>query len=380
MTAVGTAPGAVVRPLWRRIRFWVGFAVVLLLAALLVAALSPGPGRPLDPDSASKAGSQALARVLGGYGVQVRRTTDGTVARQADRATALLVVAPDDYSAPQLRALIDGPGRVVLVDPSARALETVPTVRVDGTTEGTRRPGCTAAGARAAGPVDLPGPATAYRSTAGAAARCYGGALVLDGRVAVVGSRALLRNDALARRGVAGLDVNVLTADRTLDRLVWLLPGPDAAGPGAPSLWQLFPAGAHRAFVWLIAVGVLVVLWRARRLGPPVPEPLPVIVRAAEVVEGHGRLYRRAGARARAATALRRGTARRLARLAGLPPSAAPTEIAAAAAGRGVDPARVRELLAGPAPADDAGLVDLARALQQLEEAAGGPPEEKGSA
>jgi hypothetical protein len=40
----------------------------------------------------------------------------------------------------------------------------------------------------------------------------------------------------------------------------------------------------------------------------------------------------------------------------------------------------VRELLAGPAPADDAGLVDLARALQQLEEAAGGPPEEKGSA
>ena len=52
---------------------------------------------------------------------------------------------------------------------------------------------------------------------------------------------------------------------------------------------------------------LLLALWRARRLGPVVAEPLPVVVRAAETVEGRARLYRRGGARGQAA----RGAARR---------------------------------------------------------------------
>lgn len=376
MTLTETASGAVVAPLWRRVRFWVGLAVVLAGVALLIAEFASAPGRDLDPASAAKNGSKALAQVLRGYGVEVRRTATVSAASGADRATAVLVVAPDDYSSEQLRALTAAPGRAVLLDPSARALDAVPSLRVHGTTDGTPRPGCAAPGAVAAGPIDLPGPVRTYRSSDPGADRCYEGALVFDGRLAVLGSADLLRNDALARRGIAAMDVNVLTADRTLDRVVWLMPGTDAAGPGAPSLWDLFPAGAHRAFVWLLLVGGIVVLWRARRLGPPVTEPLPVVVRAAEAVEGHGRLYRRAGARDRAAAALRTGSARRLARHAGLPASATSTQIAAAVAGPGRDPARVRELLSGPPPRDDAQLVDLARELRGLEEAAGVPPEQ----
>jgi hypothetical protein len=105
-----------------------------------------------------------------------------------------------------------------------------------------------------------------------------------------------------------------------------------------------------------------------------------VVVRAAEAVEGHGRLYRRAHAHARAAAALRAGTVQRLARHTGLPRTATAADVGALVAPlTGRDPSRLHELLAGPAPADDAGLLSLANALQELEAAAGVPPEEKGT-
>ena len=53
---------------------------------------------------------------------------------------------------------------------------------------------------------------------------------------------------------------------------------------------------------------LVVGVWRGRRLGPIMTEPLPVTVRAAETVEGHGRLYHRLNARDRAANALRAGS------------------------------------------------------------------------
>ena len=55
-------------------------------------------------------------------------------------------------------------------------------------------------------------------------------------------------------------------------------------------------------------------IWRGRRLGPILSERLPVTVRAAETVEGHGRLYYRLSARDRAAGALRAGSRQRLSR------------------------------------------------------------------
>ena len=126
------------------------------------------------------------------------------------------------------------------------------------------------------------------------------------------------------------------------------------------------------AFIWLAVLGGLLVLWRARRLGPVVTEPLPVVVRSAEVVEGHGRLYSRAGARDRAAAALRAGTMQtaeqptsgcRAGRRAG---RRGRCERAAdrAATGRRWGCCRRRSA------ADDARLVDLAVALDELELAA----------
>ena len=106
-------------------------------------------------------------------------------------------------------------------------------------------------------------------------------------------------------------------------RLVWLVPGPPpraggASGPGtvhqhrsARRLAGAAPAGRSRR--------VLAALWRGRRLGPIVAERLPVVVRAAETVEGHGRLYRARRLADRAAAALRDAARGRILPLLGLP-------------------------------------------------------------
>jgi hypothetical protein len=119
--------------------------------------------------------------------------------------------------------------------------------------------------------------------------------------------------------------------------------------------------------LWLVVVAALAIVWRGRRFGPLVPEPLPVVVRSAETARGRASLYRESGARDRAATVLRAEAVRRLALRLGLSASAPASEVVAAAAARsGPDAVAVRDLLAGPPPADDLALARLAEALDAL--------------
>ncbi len=97
-----------------------------------------------------------------------------------------------------------------------------------------------------------------------------------------------------------------------------------------------------------------------------------MVVRASETTEGRARLYRRAKARGRAAEALRRAAAHRLAPALGVPLRSGapdPDALCAAAADRLPDqPAGdVRALLYGPPPTDDAALLRLADDLDALE-------------
>jgi hypothetical protein len=364
--------GPVIRPAWRRLRFWLAIAVLLVLAAVAVTGLTGGPPRPLDPSSASKSGSKALAALLEERGVRITRTAELAAAR---RAGATVVVArPDTYRKPQLAGLRAAVGRVVLIAPPAESLAGVGDA---GTVSGPTPPDCAWPGAVAAGTVDLPEMTNRY---SGGAQSCYGGAVLRDEGLVVLGSAQLLQNRHLGDDGVAALDINAITDDGAVGNVIWLLPGAEATGAAARSYWQLFPDGARRAFWWLLLVGVLLVLWKGRRFGPVVSEPLPVVVRAAEVIEGHGRLYRRAGARDRAAGAMRAATTARLVSRFGLQRAAALPEVATAVAhATGRAPVDVAGLLAGPPPADDAGLLRLAGALDALEAAAGVPARTKGT-
>jgi hypothetical protein len=188
-------------------------------------------------------------------------------------------------------------------------------------------------------------------------------------RLVVLGTGTMLTNDRLDEDGNAALGLNLLGGDGSADELRWLVPSPGAGGDESAS--SVLPGWVLPALLELLFAGLLLALWRGRRLGPPVVEPLPVVVRAAEAVEGRSRLYRRAQARDRAAEALRTGAlARMVPRLGidlpagGEPPADA--VVAAVASRSGRPDAEVFATLYGMPPADDAGLVGLADSLDSI--------------
>jgi hypothetical protein len=130
---------------------------------------------------------------------------------------------------------------------------------------------------------------------------------------------------------------------------------------------MLLPPWAWAGLGLLGLAALAFALARARRLGPPVSEPLPVAVRAAETVEGRGRLYRRAKARESALQALRNTALRRLGSALDLAPDAPRSAVTEAVAARtGWAPDQVDAILYGAQPGDDEQLVRLAADLDHL--------------
>ncbi len=185
--------------------------------------------------------------------------------------------------------------------------------------------------------------------------------------VTLLASGAPLTNSRLANQGNAALGIGLLSTRSTV---VWLTPRALApSGEQTPSFSSLIPRPVKLAAVQLGVAVMVLALWRARRLGPLVPERLPVAVPAAEVITGRGRLYRRMHARDRAATALRARVLATLAPRLGLeadgPPDALIDKIAATTRRT---PETVRTLLYGAHPVDDTALVQLAADLDALSE------------
>jgi hypothetical protein len=133
-----------------------------------------------------------------------------------------------------------------------------------------------------------------------------------DGTLTVLGSTTLLSNAGLDERGHAALALRTLGGSPDL---VWYIPGlGDMSGAGSPqTLNELAPDWVAFLGPWLVFVAVLAMVWRGRRFGPLVFEPLPVVVKAAETAEGRARLYHDSHAVDRARDNLRAGTLVRLA-------------------------------------------------------------------
>lgn len=365
---------------WRRARGPVAVVVLVLLAAAVLTVIGTRVDRGrLDPDSVDPAGSAALAALLRGRGVTVDAADRPAALMSVDAGTTVLVTAPDLLRRADLATLARSGARVVLVAPGGRALEALaPGVRAGAPppallTTDAAQPSCPVPAAVAAGPVDLDGD---VYEVGPPALGCYpqGGtaALAVSGRTTVVGSATPFTNDALDRDGNAALTMRLLGAG---PRLLWYVPPvlPDDAA--TTPLSRLVPPGWIWGTATLLLAGVVAALWRGRRLGPLVAERLPVRVPAAETTRGRAGLYRRLGARGRAAEVLRDDARRRLAGRLGLA-AHAPTEAltaAVAAAAPGYGTAAVAELLYGAAPADDRALVVLADALDGLRAVVAGP-------
>jgi hypothetical protein len=147
---------------------------------------------------------------------------------------------------------------------------------------------------------------------------------------------------------------------------------PAAVGGGSRSLNDLIAPGVKGAVVQLGVAFLLYALWRARRLGRPVPEPQPVPLAASELVVAVGNLLQQAGRREQAGALLRADLRRRLAERLGLPLDA-PVEVVAttAAARTGLPVERLREALTPVPLARDDELVALSAEVAAVEEVVG---------
>jgi hypothetical protein len=372
---VGAPPAA--RAAGRRRAVFPAAVVLVVLIAAGVAALAASgtTNGDLDPASGAPNGSRALARILELQGVEVTRATDPSAVTRT--SATVVVVHPELVAADDLRALRLGAPRVVLVEPDATVLDAfgLPEVRPAGVEPArTVDPGCSSRSAvgpaRAGGTVysaeQEPLASVCYPD---AAHRPRTGSLVeLGGDLAVLGQADVLRNAYLDQDANAALALRLLG---TGGRLTWLVPDP-LQGPdvGPASLGDALPPAVRWVALQLTVAVVLALLWRARRLGPLVREPLPVAVRSVETLQGRARLYRRARARGRAAATLRTAWLRRVAARLAVPPEAGPDAVAVRAAEvAGTDVGAVRRLLLGPPPGDDRALVALADALDDLEHA-----------
>jgi hypothetical protein len=387
-TPASTSASPTARQVWTRAR-GIALAVVLLLAAAVVLAVirSDTHRGELDPRSADPSGSRAVAELLADRGVSTRVVT--TLAQAGTAVgpdTTLLVAAPDLLTERQQSRLrssfADTGGRTVLVAPGGASVERLaPGVTADPVTsfDSTLDPDCSLPAARRAGSADTGG--VRYTTTHTDADACYPSehlATLLripdatgDGDTVVLGAPDILLNDRLDDEGNASLALQLLGSR---PHLVWYLPSLSDASAAAPdeqrSFFDLLPSGWLWGTLQLFIAAALAALWRARRLGPLVPEKLPVAIRASETVEGRARLYRTANARDRAAAALRSTTRTRLAPLAGVPVAQAHTPEAllpALSAHLHGDGHSLHALLFGTPPSDDAALIALADRLDALE-------------
>lgn len=393
---------------------WYRVAVPVLAAALLIggtvaARMLEEPdlraADTLAPAGTGPDGGSELARLLTAEGVHIDYVTslEEAVAALGPLGDAVVFIPRPTVSGTRLAnaaAVQSGQYRVVMVAPERRHLVLVPTgVRPTGgrwaTT--TAEPGCTVPEAVAAGTAAVVRQRYEGRDPSRV---CYDGGLVADRigygasatELFVVGSADPFRNDRISEHGNAALAVGLLAA---YDRVVWAgrlpleidvdLPSvPDPALPdldppprrdyrsptaGLAHLFQGYPDRVIAGLALAALVAALLALARARRMGGPVAEPLPVVVPAAEVVAGRGRLYRRARTRATALSALRADALRRIAPAVGLPhaPPPAPERVVAAVAARtGLPQEQVRELLYDWEPATDEELTQAAAALDAL--------------
>ena len=327
----------------------------------------------MDPESTGPEGAHALIALLRDHGVTVVVADSVDDAVNAARPATLLLFAQTQRVSTEglLKRLADAPGDLLLVEPTSHARAALaPGIRSGGTSTSDTKPDCALREADQAGAVDF-GPSNTFRAVGDrTVSSCYGGALVRyrdgDRTVTVVGSTDFLTNGSLLRAGNAALAMNLAGQH---PRLVWYAPQHIEGGSSAKGkIFDLIPDNVAWMVVQLWLTVALIALWKGRRIGPLVAEKLPVVVRASETVEGRGRLYRSRRARDRAAQALRSAALQRMLPRLGLGVDTPPPAVILAIAQHGrSDPESLRHILFGPPPNTDADLIQLTRALDDIE-------------
>jgi len=350
--------------------------VVITFVAHGVQSVNVTNSEYLNPDSSAPLGGLTLATKLRAKGINVDRQitmSDAIQAAQDERGPVTLFLPSleltDPYYANSLEDLPHGT-RIVVVAPGERGIFNSD-LPVDATSvrwaPRTVDPGCDLPAAQAAGRAAVDG--VEYMPDGSQATICYGGGLVdlqdnPDVDITIVGASDPFRNDRIGEAGNATLAVGLLDVN---PNVIWLdthdypkvvqptlPPASKGSSGGGSTLADLFPPWLWAGIGMLALAGLAFAFAAARRLGPPVSEPLPVAARINETIEGRGRLYGRTKDRSAALKILQAAAIERVRIAGGLPPGAAPNDIIAAVAtylNIGAD--EVAHILYGAAPADD---------------------------
>jgi Domain of unknown function (DUF4350) len=370
-----TAADPLLSERWHRGRRVVFVAGLVLVASIVLGVIASQERRGyLDPQGVDPSGARAVVRLLEAQGIrvdEVRTADEAASATSADET--MLVTIPDLIRPENVQRLVDTGADLVLVGPADASAFADGITAAGSATPEELDPRCDLPAAERAGSARLGGVGYDARS---AAERCYPeddmaflvvASTETGAQIVVLGTGDPLTNQYLDEDGNASLALGLLGRH---PRLVWFRPTiePGPAGQQA-TFGELLPDWVEPV-VWQLGIAaVFAAWWRARRLGPVVAEPLPVVVRAAEATEGRARLYRRGRARGHAAGVLRHAVVSRLRSRLGLPRDAGPPAVTRAVSDRMGQPiGQVDAILAGPPPPDDSALVELAYDLDRLEQ------------
>jgi hypothetical protein len=357
----------------------VGLAVVLLVLIALAAPATRNDGDPLDPTSTSATGTKAAVELAGRLGADVEVVSDipgddVDVALMFEDLTADAVVGG-------LQDWVAAGHILVIADPASQLTPPAELEGVDPFEDSSPIENVSCDATRPEGLDDLGvleafGTVARFEVPAGARS-CFDdgtGAVVVveqigDGLLVAVGTPWVFTNQALDQSDNAGLFAALAVPERGT-RLAVLVAGPElepAASDGSLGL----PTSVVLGLLQLLVAFVVYCLFRARRLGKPVPEDPPVVIAGSELVRAVGGLLEHAGARDRAATSLRRSARRRLAGAFGLPAATSSDSVVSAVSARtALDRERLSAALSDAPVRDDGALAALSRELDDIVAAA----------
>ncbi|MBC7298353.1 MAG: hypothetical protein H5T82_05610 [Demequina sp.] len=303
-------------------------------------------------------------------------------AHSALGADGTLVIASYSYlDRDQIDSILAWPGPIVWLAPDGSDVEYIHGSLAYGGAEGESPvlARCDLPAAQNAGTVVAPGSRITLQWRTATVSACFvndASASVLA-RVtrtsaepmSVIAAPSLVTNAWLTHAGNAAFALHLLG---TTDKVAWYMGTPyDFSTLGSDSQGGVVlraPAWVNAAALAAALVFLMAGLWRGRRVGPLMTEPLPVVVPASEATRGRARLYRRGRALGHAAAALRAGSARRLAQRLGLGPHADRAALTSAVAASTLEETTaVDALLFGPPPRDEASMLELVRRLDALE-------------
>ena len=347
-----------------------GALVVLALVAVLLLS-NPRQDRyslpPLAPRGTGPDGTAALVELLRQEGADVRI---GGLPDEEDDVVLMLQETLSGAAAGDLRRWVEGGGTLVVADPGA----SLAARSLDPESVATEAETCRIDALAAVDTVE-PGLPTIFPQ-APPNTPCFtdgdlAGLVVTRrdaGLVVSLADPVVLTNDVLGQGDnavlaaalmvpYAGVDVRVLDPHRFIG---------DEGETGDGTVLGALPRRGSQAVTQLVIAFLAWGLIRARRLGRPVVEELPVPLPASDLVLASGHLLDRNGDVADAAERLRRRTRRDLGVALGLGPDPHPDELAAALRTRaGVDAALVHTALLAPV-VDEAALVATSAHLDRL--------------